>query len=94
MSYAAREIAGRVVLLLLEGKKSTPANHAESLETNKREIEIKRQRLDRGPLWFTYPSDPSVVSEVRWVCSAELLLMFSAHVLLSLQDHYKRNYNS
>lgn len=87
MSYAAREKAARVVLLLVGG-----ANHAESLETNKREIKIKRQRFNRGPLWFTYPSDPSVVSEVRWVCSAELLLLFSA--LLSLQDHYKRNYNS
>lgn len=74
------------------GGKSTPANRAESLETNKREMKIKRQRFDRGPLWFTYPSDPSVISEVRWVSSAELLLMFSA--LLSLQDHYKRNYNS
>lgn len=92
MSYAAREKAARVVLLLVGGGGSTPANHAESLETNKREIKIKRQRFNRGPLWFTYPSDPSVVSEVRWVCSAELLLLFSA--LLSLQDHYKRNYNS
>lgn len=91
MSYAAREKAARVVLLLVGGG-STPANHAESLETNKREIKIIRQRFNRGPLWFTYPSDPSVVSEVRWVCSAEPLLLFSA--LLSLQDHYKRNYNS
>lgn len=50
MSYAAREKAARVVLLLVGGgEKSTPANHAESLETNKREIKNKKAKIRPWP---------------------------------------------